>query len=314
MPTVRNSGAVGKISGRSVRIGKSEERFDLPTKPTAQSGSLSAFSFLIHGEKKIGKTRLALEPDPKETLILQFDPPQISYKRMEVICESWSVFRKALKELERLAKEDKFPYKRVVIDRCDLWFYHAERQTMLDNAITDMSEMPYGGAYKYLEQLFTDAVDRVLRLPCGKWFLCHSTWKEVETRSGEKTVKLLPNLNNRADTILNGKCDAWFAYAYKGPHRVLVIQGDERTGAGHRIEGHFEVKKVVKSTKPGRADKIEYVPVQEIPMGTSPQEAYANLESAFNNELEETSPYEDEDFEPQERVKKKFKIKDKKGR
>lgn len=299
MAVVRNSGSVGKSFGKSLKLKKQEERLSLPTKPTAQSGSLSAYSILIHGEKKIGKTRLALEPDPKETLILQFDPPQISYKRMEVLCESWATFRKALKELERLAKDDEFPYKRVVIDRCDLWFYHAERQTLLDNAITSMDEMPYGGAYKYLEHLFTEAVDRILRLPCGKWFLCHSTWKEVETRSGEKTVKLLPNLNNRADSILNGKCDAWFAYAYKGKHRVLVVQGDERTGAGHRIEGHFMT--------------TDDEPLTEIPMGTSPQEAFENLKAAFNNELDETEPYEDEEFEPQERVKKKFKIKGKKN-
>ena len=300
MATVRNSGSVGKVSGKLLKIRKPEERFELPTKPTAQSGNLSSYSFLIHGEKKIGKTRLALEPDPKKTLLLQFDPPQISYKRMEVVCQSWTTFRKALKELERLAAEDNFPYDRVVVDRCDLWFYQAERQTLLDNAITDMSDMPYGGAYRYLEQLFTDAVDRILRLPCGKWFICHSTWKEVETRGNEKIVKLLPNLNNRADSILNGKCDAWFAYAYKGEHRVLVVQGDERTGAGHRIEGHFRT--------------TDDEPLVEIPMGTSPQEAYANLESAFNNELESTVPYDEEEFAPQERVKRKFKIKDKKGK
>lgn len=301
MAIVRNSGSVGKAPGRTLKVSKKEEdRLILPRKPTSQSGSLSSYSFLIHGEKKIGKTRLSLEPDPKDTLLLQFDPPQISYKRMEVVCDKWATFRKAMKELERLAAADEFPYKRVVIDRCDLWFQQAEKQTLLDNAITAMDEMPYGGAYKYLEHLFTDAVDRVLRLPCGKWFLCHSTWKEVETRSGSKVVKLLPNLNNRADSILNGKCDAWFAYAYKGSHRVLVIQGDERTGAGHRIEGHFRT--------------TDDEAVIEIPMGTSPQEAYANLESAFNNEMEVTTPYEDEEFEPQERVKKKFKIKEKKSR
>ena len=81
---------------------------------------------------------------------------------------------------------------------------------------------------------------------------------------------------------------------------MLVVQGDERTGAGHRIEGHFRT--------------TDDEPLVEIPMGTSPQEAYANLESAFNNELESTVPYDEEEFVPQERVKRKFKIKDKKGK
>jgi hypothetical protein len=186
---------------------KLDEDFELPTEVEEPSGELDDFAILIAGEKKIGKTRTSLEPDPKKILMLQFDPAQIAYRRLEVVCDSFKKFLKALRKLEKLAQINKFPYKRIVIDRADIWFKHAETQIKEEMLIENLADAPYASAYSSLDALFTDAVDRVLKLPCGKWFLCHSTWKEVETRSGEKIQKLLPNLPGRAESIFKCNCD-----------------------------------------------------------------------------------------------------------
>jgi len=302
MATIRNSSTGGPAKS-TLKTGKVkvEETFVLPTKPTKQAADLSDYSVLIHGEKKIGKTSLALEPDPGEVLVVQFDPPQIAYDRMEVVCTTWLKFATTLKALEKLAREGKFPYSRVVIDRADVWFQLAQKEACQMLGISHPSEESWGKGWGAVRDVFNDSVTRVLNLPCGKWFICHSDWKEVEGRNG-KVNKLVPNLNNTADEILNGRCDAWFAYAYRGKERVLICKGDERTGAGHRIKGHFRT--------------TDDDAVEEIPMGSSPEEAWEAFLAAFNNELEHAVPptVEDEEYSPQGRVHKILKNNDKKNK
>lgn len=263
----------------------------LPTEYAEAGGELNDFSILIHGVKKIGKTSLALQGG--RVLVLQFDPPQRAYRRLEVVCDSWRTFQSALKQLKALADRGKFPYDRVVIDRADMWYKYCEYYVMEKLAIKKMSEEPFGGAWAEAEKTFTDAVDQVLRLPCGKWFLCHSVHEGEENRHGEEIIKLKPNLSKRADAVLNGKCDAWFAYTFEGKKRALVVKGDERTGAGHRIDGHFR-------TPDGQA-------IDLVSMGTSAEKGYANLLAAFNNEQKDVNPLESSSGQKGDRVKVKTK-------
>lgn len=249
-----------------------EAVMELPMEMEEAGGDLDDFAVLIHGEKKIGKTSLSLQTDDpdKKVLCLQFDPPQIAYRRMEIVCPSMNTFMRALKALEQKAADGEFPYARIVVDRADTWFKYAEKLACQNLAIEHPSEETWGKGWAEVRKIFTEAVDRILRLPCGKWFLCHSDWKEVETRTEKKIQRLLPNLSGTADEILNGKVDAWFAYTYDEKKRVLVLQGDERTGAGHRINGHFLQK--------------DGSPLESISMGNSEQEGYSNLVAAFNNQ------------------------------
>jgi hypothetical protein len=266
----------GKGSPDRVQAKTPTVKVSLPESPTEPSGSLNDFSVLIHRVKKIGKTSLALQGG--RSLLLQFDPPQIAYRRMEILCPDWKTFKAALQQLEARAAEGNFPYDRVVIDRADMWYKHCEYWVMEKLAISKMSEEAFGGAWQMAEREFTEAVDRVLRLPCGKWFLCHSMEEAEENRHGEEIIKLKPNLNKRADAVLNGKCDGWFAYVYEGKRRALVVRGDDRTGAGHRIDGHF-------LTRTGKR-------VKAVDMGRSPEEAWKNFLAAFNNKQEEIDPFQ----------------------
>lgn len=248
---------------------------ELPEEYEEPRGELNDFSLLIHGEKKIGKTTLALEGG--KSLILQFDPPQLTYRRLEIHCPSWEKFMAALKQLELRAKQGTFPYNRVVVDRADMWFRHAQKSACFDLGIDHPSEESWGKGWDAVRTRFMDAVDRLLSLPCGKWFLCHSEWKEVETRHGAKINKLLPNLPGTAEEILNGKVDGWFAYDYEGRYRALTIRGDDRTGAGHRINGHFETPSGLQ--------------VRTISMGKSAREGYRNLVKAFENLQPSPNPF-----------------------
>lgn len=250
------------------------ETIELPTGRSAPVTDPWQYAYLITGEKKIGKTKFAIEG--VEELVLQFDKPQMAYKIREIMIESWTKFKRTLIALEDKASEGNsdFPYQRIVIDGAGEWYTMCQTFTCKKFGVEHPSEEGYARAWHFLRDEFTDAVNRLLRLQrsvgCGMVFIAHSEWKEKKTRDGAKTERLVPNLPPRAEEILNGKCDAWFTWDYSGERRIMVVQGDEITGAGHRIDGHFQ-------TPDGER-------IREIYMGESSAEALENFTKAFNNE------------------------------
>lgn len=241
----------------------------LPLKPERSVAGLEDAYILIHGEKKIGKTTMAMvEPN---TFLLTFDPLQKFLDNvMQRHVPDWKTFMGFLTLLEQAAAKKEYPYKRVVVDGVDIWIRvcqtFLERKLVVEHIGEDGL---WGKGYDMLTYEFSRAVDRIMALPGGVWFISHSNWKEIETRGTRKIIKLLPLMKARAEEILVGRVDGWFAYDYWENRRVLVVRGDERTGAGNRMKGHF-------LTPDGRK-------VVEVPMGDSEESAYANLQAAFAN-------------------------------
>lgn len=250
---------------------KAPAKFQLPTarrKPTEDPWQLA---YLITGEKKIGKTTFAIEGC--EEYVLQFDKPQLTYKIRETLMKDWKHFQKALKAIEARAEEGDFPFERIVVDGAGEWYSACQAYTCEYFGVEHPSDEGYARAWHFLRDEFTDAVNRLLALQikahCGLIFIAHCEWKEKRGRGGETVEKLVPNLPARCEETLNGKVDGWFTCDYVGENRIMIIQGDETTGAGHRIDGHF-------LTPDGRR-------VREIPMGESSTDALDNFIKAFKN-------------------------------
>lgn len=243
-------------------------KLSLPTSNSVPSNDLNEYSFLFHGEKKIGKTTLSLaEPG---VFLMTFDPLQKALAIMQRQIPTWEHFLGYVQLLQKQAAEGNFKYKRVVIDGADIWYRMCQEWACKKLAISHPSEEDWGKGWDLLKTSFMKAVESLLSLPCGVWFISHSKWAEVETRQkGVKIDKLVPLLKQGGEEILVGKIDGWFAYDYDESRRVLIVNGNERVAAGHRVDGHFLTPK-------GRR-------IVEIPMGDSPQEAYKNFVDAFNN-------------------------------
>jgi hypothetical protein len=240
----------------------------LPSTPSESSDNLSDYYIFIHGEKKIGKTSLAMVEEG--SFLLTFDPIQKALRVLQRHVPDWRTFMEYLTLLEQQAKTGKYPYKRIVVDGADIWYRKCQEWVEKKLVVDHVSEEKWGRGWDMLKNGFANAVDRLFALPGGCWTISHSDWKEVETREkGTKINKLLPLMKSGGEEILVGRVDGWFAYDYVGEERVLIVEGDERTGAGHRIKGHFQTPK-------GRK-------IREIPMGESEEEAYANLLNAFHN-------------------------------
>ena len=279
----------GKPAGRVTRpepVKRSDAiQIELPTELSTPSTDIRDFSFLIHGDKKVGKTSLFAQEEG--TLFLNCDPAQKGKALFQMTIEdqtvnddhgtlkvsAWDYFVKILAKLEaETAKKGKCPYRTLVIDGVDLLYDYAFEGTCRTLGIEHPNEEnDYGQSWKKIKNAFRDVLLRILKLRgCAARFICHSTWKEIKRRDGSKMEKLAPLLGGSAEELLVGLVDASFAYTYEDKKRVLVISGDERISAGHRIDGQFQT--------PGGE------PVVEIPMGYSAEEAYQNFVKAFNNE------------------------------
>jgi len=276
MPVVkRQVGQKFAVPGRSLFKQSAYADLVLPTEFVEPSGELKDFSLLVHGEKKVGKTTLSLQGG--RVLLLQFDPPQKAYRRLEIVVKEWGHFLAILKKLEEQGNRLTGMYDRIVIDGADIWFQQCQAYVCKQLGIKHPQDEDFGVAWSALRQEFSLGVDRILKLPRGVWFLCHSIWKEIKSRSGIKQERLLPRLSGMAEEILNGKVDGWFAYDFEGDERILILRADQKTGAGHRMD--FEDCPHFRTT-----DKT-HVPIQYLRAGPSAKTAYQRLEAAFNNVL-----------------------------
>lgn len=248
------------------------EKFVLPTARRKPSEQIWSYAFLLLGEKKIGKTTFAVEG--AEEFVLQFDKPQLALEVREEVIEDWKQLKNVLQAIEDAADSGTLPYNRIIVDGVGECYQQCQEWACKKHLVDHPSDSDWGLTWNLIKEEFTAVVNRFLRLQtkanCGLVFIAHSEWKERRIRGGETIEKLVPNLPSKCEEIVNGKVDGWFQYDYVGNDRVLIIQGNEEVGAGHRIDGHF-------LTPEGER-------VIEVPMGDSATEALENFLKAFNNE------------------------------
>jgi hypothetical protein len=246
------------------------DELTLPTEPSVVSDVMSDYSFVVHGERKIGKTTLATAEE--NVLVLSFDPLRPGLAILQRHCPDWSTFKVYISKLVELATKDYdgFPYPRVVVDRVDLAYGAALAHICRQRGIKHPSDVDdWGSTWGAIKREFESTVMKAMALPCGTWFICHSEWKKTKTVSGREKECLRPQLSGQADGIVNGLADGVFAYCWDDAERVLVVRGDDEVNAGNNLDTHFY-------TPDGK-------PIREIYMGTSAAEAWALFNRAFHN-------------------------------
>ncbi len=254
----------------TVKRKKSKEKSSvvLPYEPSKIATELDQYSILVHGEKKIGKTTLFSKEEMSG--FFMWEPKQQAVSIRQMLLTNWPQFLGYLKKMEVEEAKGKLLYKHLVWDGVDLAFKACFRYTCKKIGIEHPSDVKdFGKSWNMISENFQDAVLRSMRLRPTR-FICHSVWKEVKDRNGIKFDKLVPGLTGQAEEALIGPIDIWAAYCYDGKDRVLVIEGDEATGAGHRLDEGF-------LTPEGKR-------VKEIYMGNSSKDALINLNAAFKNE------------------------------
>lgn len=237
----------------------------LPTKRSVPETDLSAYSILLYGQEKIGKTSFTAQfPKP---LHLMFEPGGKSLELFKEDVKDWAHFRKLLPEIEKDTS-----FKNIVVDTADVAYVMAERWVCEANGVSDLEDMEYGKGWRKIRLEFHTCVRRLLKTGKGVIFTSHVSEKQFKRRGGESTDRIVPSMSKQAREILEPIVDIWCYYRYKpNGGREFIVRGNEEISAGTRTKNHF-------------------VDIDRIPAGASEEEAYRNFVDAFNNKLKTDKP------------------------
>jgi len=243
----------------------------LPEELSTPSDNLLDYTFLIYGERKIGKTTLLAQFEDPFFLLSEPAAKGLSIRKREV--ENWKEFNSYIDLLEKRPDYCKM----VVLDTGDGFYNMCHEDAKADLGLEDIRDKAWGGGYVEIRARFKDAHKRLYNRGTGFAVTAHSEIQHVKPKFGPEYDRLSIQLGGQAFKYYAGIVDtiAYYHYDDNGK-RILTIRGDETVVAGTRCKGHFLYP--------------DGSPIFDIPMGESEEEGYANLVLAFNNELPTPAP------------------------
>lgn len=287
---------------------RSGTSFSLPTERSEPVSSIGSMSFLIYGEKKIGKTSIASQ-FPK-ALFLAFET---GYTGLSIFVEPMldknmkPYWKKFVSFIDLLVNQD-HNFKTVVIDTIDVAYSACMSYVGSVEGFDHPSDAGYGKGWKAVENEFATQISRLVNCPkFGTIFLSHAVEKEFIERTGGKYDKIIPSMPEQARKLISAVCDCLIFYGYHGEERLLTVRGSDSVESGSRMTKNFWIKgglerhsvlaeqkrKLVEQGKlrsqEGKAieDEMATLRVHSIPAGADEAEAYFNFERAFNNQQED---------------------------
>jgi len=230
----------------------------LPKNKSKPKSNISDYSILLYGREKIGKTTLCSQfPN---SLFLMCEPGGKSLSIYQIPIHSWKDMIEAIKLLESDTRFDT-----IVVDTADIAFKYCEERVCEKLAISHPSEEEWGKGWGAVKDEFTRVMSRIQKLGKGVIFTSHSEEKEIRKTSGQSSDRTQPTLSKQGRRVLEPMVDLWAYYTYTPDgSRSLVVEGSANISAGSRIKGRF-------------------VGISSIDMGSSEEDAYRNLITAFNS-------------------------------
>lgn len=242
--------------------------FELPSSMSTPSSSIGDYTWLIYGEKKIGKTSLSSQfPN---ALSIMFEAGGKALKMFQIAMPTWAKFKQTIDKLS----EEQHEFQTLVLDTGAIAFDRCMEYVCEKSEMVHPSDEGYGKGWDKVKKEFQGTCLRAMSLELGTVILAHDTLREVETRSGRKYQQIQPALSGQAEAFFAGVIDTIAYYHYEGNQRFLQIRGDEKVICGTRCSKNFIA--------------LDGRPVYKIPMGNSEVEAYANIVKAFNNKQQES--------------------------
>jgi len=242
----------------------------LPDHVTEISNNLEDYTWMLYGERKIGKTTLLSQFN--NPLFLMFDPLNKGLAIKQVYINSWEVFIKILHQLKAKLKKSPNYCNMVVIDTGFMCYERCYQYKIKKLGITDPKDRAWGSAWKEISREFMEAHDLIFDLGVGFAVTAHAQIAEITRKDGSTYNKLTTQLGAQAFKFYNGLVDVIAFYQYNNKNqRELTIAGDALVEAGARIDNHFKY--------------TNGEPVKDILMGKTSKDAYSSLLKAFNNKL-----------------------------
>lgn len=246
------------------------DAFTLPTATSAPRTTFADLTWLIYGEKGIGKTSTAARfPD---ALCVPFEPGTkfLEIARLPVVTR-WEEFIHVLKQLS----EPGHKYSTAVVDPGNKAYDVCMAYVCRREGVTHPNDRKdYGKTWGMVAAEFQAAHAMLSSADVSMVILAHAKTIELETFSGQVFSRVVPVMSGATEEYYAGIVDMIGYYHYHQRARYLQIRGDDFVMAKCRPERHF-------ITKGGE-------PVVRIPMGKSSTEGFENIQRAFENEQRET--------------------------
>jgi hypothetical protein len=240
----------------------------LPNELHVPSSDLRDYTWLVYGEKKIGKTTFAAN-FPSAYFLMFEKIAQLSI--YQSLCSSWEDAINYVSLLEAAKKKGTLIYKTIIIDGALEAYQRCLEYTCKELEIDYPREDNFGKDWNKIKHTFRELHRRILALEIGVIVLCHQTLKESQTRTGDKFDQVIPELSKGASEYYKVMADNVVWYHYRGNERWLLIKGSDYALAGVAAQSdeHF-------LTSSGEQ-------IYAVPAGTDPKGTYIAIENAFNN-------------------------------
>lgn len=247
----------------------------LPSGFNKPSADFHDYYCAIYGEKGVGKS----------SLVAQFQRG-----KRKALLSMWERYRKNLpvlqipKDGEPALDWERFEaYVDKIIDNGDIGtigidtidraykaaaMHHCKRVGLS----SPLGVEDYGKTWEKCSDVFAGTLSRLAENDIKFVFVSHAKLKMNKTAIGS-VEQVIPSCWNQPWEYVKECCDFVFYYGYRHREHVLQIRGDSNvvyTACG--VDDHFMHPK-------------SGLPLEQIPMGTNPKEAYKNLMLAWENKL-----------------------------
>lgn len=248
--------------------------YEIPNEPTEPVDDLGAYSWLIYGDKKIGKSTLASMFEG--ALFFMFEPGARALRVRRVDCNKWEDALGYLAALERDYAAGNLKCKTVIIDTGFEAYEKAKNYVCEQLDIDYPREDNFGKDWNKIKQEFRNFHNRISALGLGIIILCHQSYKEQQDYKGNKYDQVVPLLTPAASDYFRAVIDNVCWYHFRGNERFLLIRGNDHAMAGVALQRDRFFK-----TTSGE-------PVYAIPLDGPGDQPYKNIIRAFENKQEKT--------------------------
>jgi energy-coupling factor transporter ATP-binding protein EcfA2 len=179
---------------------KQETAMKLPTAKSAPVRDLSKKSMLLYGPPGIGKSTFASQAEG--AIFLECEPGLSELEVYKVPITNW----KDMEEAVNLLATTKHDFRTIVVDTIDNAFKYCEDSICEKKRVEYVGDMDHGKGWALVKNEWHRWCLKLCNLGFGVIMISHSQTKEIDTRTGKRTVAQ-PTIPDRARGVVDGIVD-----------------------------------------------------------------------------------------------------------
>lgn len=235
----------------------------LPMEKTKPETDLSRYAVFIYGMEGIGKTSLSARfPD---AIHFMFEPGHRSSSVYAVEPENWEQVEEYV---DLLSKDTTNKFKNVIFDTVDLVFDMLVDHICNEFDIDALKDIGFGDGYRMARTRFLKLLSKIDKR-YGIVLLSHA---KEPSDDGDGSRITSTAMKTCRSTLAKWCAITGYYYIDESGARKLRVRPNTWCEAKMRIENRFNFS--------------DGTPVDDIPMGKNPNEAYNNFIKAFQNTLD----------------------------